>query len=163
MKMLFQTSIAFWSLPAPYISITSAEAEPSFSLMKWMKTWFGSTVSEERSAFVLKTTKHWNYLSWKFKLLSCLSQVAICYWNSTTISQLSFDRLLVNDFCSNNFSEIYVAYLLYQSKLSAIFFTRSEFLWTVRSFLSANFAKIIYRQWNRNISYYYINRFCDKY
>ena len=30
----FQTSIAFWSLPAPYISITSAEAEPSFSLMK---------------------------------------------------------------------------------------------------------------------------------
>ena len=31
-----------------------------------------------------------------------------------TISQLNFERLLVTDFCSNDFSEIPLAYLLYQ-------------------------------------------------
>ena len=30
------------------------------------------------------------------------------------MSQLNFDQLLVKDFSSNDFSEIFVAYLLYQ-------------------------------------------------
>ena len=40
--------------------------------------------------------------------------IVIYYWNSKTISQLIFERLLVTDFCSNDFSEISQAYLLYQ-------------------------------------------------
>ena len=34
----------------------------------------------------------------------------------SSISQLNFERLLVTDFCSNDFSEIPLAYLLYQLK-----------------------------------------------
>ena len=40
--------------------------------------------------------------------------IVIYFWNSITISQLNFERLLVTDFCSNNFSEISLIYLLYQ-------------------------------------------------
>ena len=36
------------------------------------------------------------------------------FLKSKTILQLNFERLLVMDFCSNDFSEISLAYLLYQ-------------------------------------------------
>ena len=36
------------------------------------------------------------------------------------MSQLNFDRLLVTEFCSNDFSEIFVAYLLYQKPIQEI-------------------------------------------
>ena len=36
------------------------------------------------------------------------------FLKSKTILQLNFERLLVMDFCSNDFSEITLAYLLYQ-------------------------------------------------
>ena len=42
--------------------------------------------------------------------------IVIYFGNSKTISQLNFERLLVTDFCSNDFSEIPLAYLLYQLK-----------------------------------------------
>ena len=38
------------------------------------------------------------------------------FWKSKTISQLNFERLLVTDFCSNDFSEISLARLLYQQR-----------------------------------------------
>ena len=43
--------------------------------------------------------------------------IAICFWNSKTISHLKFERLLITDFCSNDFSEISLVYLLYQWKM----------------------------------------------
>ena len=85
------------------------------------------------------------------------------FWNSKTISQLNFKRLLVMDFCSNDFSEISPAYLLWQWKpipeisvknISKIFYLTS-FSLNTRVLLSANFSRNIYHQWNRNISYYF--------
>ena len=89
--------------------------------------------------------------------------IVIYFWNSKTISQLNFERLLVTDFCSNDFSEIPLAYLLYQLKpipeisvknISKIFY-QTRFSLNSRVLLSANFSRNIYHQWNRNISYYY--------
>ena len=56
-------------------------------------TWF------RRSASAINTTINWR---------------ATTFWNSKTISQLNFERLLVTDFRSNDFSEISPAYSLYQ-------------------------------------------------
>ena len=42
--------------------------------------------------------------------------IVIYIWNSKTISQLNFERRLVTDFYSNDFSEISLAYLLEQLK-----------------------------------------------
>ena len=42
--------------------------------------------------------------------------IVIYFWNSKTISQPNFERLLVTDFCYNDFSEIPLAYLSYQLK-----------------------------------------------
>ena len=52
--------------------------------------------------------------NWNWCLL--LPDTLIYFWNSKTISQLNFERLLVTDCCSNDFSEIPLAYLLYQLK-----------------------------------------------
>ena len=88
--------------------------------------------------------------------------IVIYFWNSKTISQLNFERLLVTDFCSNDFFEISPAYLLYQLKpipeiavknISKIFY-QTRFSLNSRVLLSANFSRNIYHQWNRNISYY---------
>ena len=74
--------------------------------------------------------------------------------NSKTISQLNFERLLVTDFCSNDFSEIPLAYLLYQLKpipeitvknISKIFY-QPRFSLNTRVLLSTNFSKNIYHQ-----------------
>ena len=43
-----------------------------------------------------------------------LYPIAIWFWNSKTISHLKYERLLVMDFCFNDFSEISLAYLLCQ-------------------------------------------------
>ena len=41
---------------------------------------------------------------------------AIYFWNNKTISQLDFERLFVADFCSNDLSEISLAYINYIDK-----------------------------------------------
>ena len=88
--------------------------------------------------------------------------IVIYFWNSKTISLLNFERLLVTDFCSNNFSKISLSYLFHQLKpIPEIsvknisnFFYWTRFSLNSRVFLSANLAKYIYHQWNRTISYY---------
>ena len=42
--------------------------------------------------------------------------IVVYFWNSKTISQLNFERLVLTDFRSNDFSEISPAYLLYPKK-----------------------------------------------
>ena len=88
--------------------------------------------------------------------------IVIYFWNSKTISQLNFERLLVTDFCSNDFSEIPLAYLLYQLKpipeisvknISKIFY-QTRFSLNSRVLLRVNFSRNISHQWNRNSSYY---------
>ena len=86
----------------------------------------------------------------------------IYFWNSKTISQLNFEPLLVTDFCSNDFCEIPLAYLLYQLKpIPEIsvknisnFFYQTRFSFNSTVLLSANFSRNVYHQWNRNILYY---------
>ena len=65
-------------------------------------------------------------LNWKSEISHVANRVAkiqtsgsfymivIYFWNSKTIPQLNFERILVTDFCSNYFSVISPAYLLYQ-------------------------------------------------
>ena len=65
-------------------------------------------------------------LNWKSEISHIANKVAkiqtggsfhlivIYFWNSKTIPQLNFERILVTDFCSNYFSVISPAYLLYQ-------------------------------------------------
>ena len=88
--------------------------------------------------------------------------IVIYFWNSKTISQLNFERLLVTDFCSNDFFEISPAYLLYQLKpipeisvknMSKIFY-QTRFSLNSRVLLRVNFSRNISHQWNRNSSYY---------
>ena len=97
--------------------------------------------------------------NWNWCLLLPASNL---FWNSKIISQLNFERLLVTDFCSNDFFEISPAYLLYQLKpipeisvknISKIFY-QTRFSLNSRVLLSASCSRNIYHQWNRNIPYY---------
>ena len=57
-----------------------------------------------------------NLLVLKIRTGGSFYLIVIYFWNSKTILPLNFERLLVADFCSNDFSEIPLAYLLYQLK-----------------------------------------------
>ena len=65
---------------------------------------------------VTKAIAKMNLLVPKIQTGGSFYLIVIYFWDSKTISQPNFERLLVADFCYNDFSEIPLAYLSYQLK-----------------------------------------------
>ena len=116
------------------------------------------SLARQAISFCFQNQQTLNLLVPKIQTGGSFYLIVIYSRNSKTISQLNFGLLLVTDFCSNDFSEIRLAYLLCRLKpipeisvknISKIFY-KTRFSLNRRVLLSLNLAK--YR--NRNISYY---------
>ena len=74
-----------------------------------LKRTFSKNEHDWQICFVLKD-RRLNYLSRKYELVARSTSSAIRFWNSKTLSKLNFEGLSTDSY-SNNFSEIYLAYL----------------------------------------------------
>ena len=67
-----------------------------------------------QSVFILRISQHWNYFSQKFKLMIRSTSEQFVVENSKQFNTWILNDFLVRDFCFNDFSDIYLAFLLSQ-------------------------------------------------
>ena len=148
------------NIPANCLTLWLKPSTALKTLVWWRLRWIAFLI--KTSAFVLRISKRWIYLSRKFKLVAPWpdSNLFLKFQNNFTAEfWVTFSYWLL----LQRFSEIPLEYLLYQLKplpensvknIRKIFYY-TRFSFNIRVLLSAYFSRNIYHQWNQNIPYYF--------
>ena len=94
--------------------VAEASGTSHSTLTSSTKEYFLKKIVRLAIGFVLRISKHHNYLSRKFELLARPTSEQLFFEILKPFHSWVLKDSLVTDFCSNDFSEIYLVCLLYQ-------------------------------------------------